>query len=198
MTQYRQRPHAFAPERTYTLAADGVHCQGEGELDTVIRYDQVESVRLAFEPTRAQRNRYCLRITGRQGQRYDITNEHYAGIAEFEDRSPGYRHFAAELHRLLASGGYPARFHSGQGAMQYAFNCALTIFILVMLAGVAWFLLAVGLIAIVVVKVVIIAFYLPTLFRYVTRNRPQDYLPSAIPPAVLPPLPEASSRPGAT
>jgi hypothetical protein len=188
MTEYRHRPHALSPEKTYRLDDVAIRCEADGAAATAIPYDQVRRVHLSFEPTRVQRNRYRLRITGRDGQRYDIGNEHYLGIADFQDRSPGYRHFVAELHRRLA--GHPqVAYRAGNGGAQYLLNVLLAVFILAMLVLASWLLFTLGAGLLVPVKLAIIAFYLPTLWRYMARNRPSDYAPDAIPPGVLPALP---------
>lgn len=190
MTEYRHRPHAFSPEKTYRLGETAIRCVAEGAAETAIPYDQVRRVQLSFEPTRVQRNRYCLRITGRDGQRYDIGNEHYLGIADFQDRSPGYRHFVAELHRRLAA--HPqVSYRAGSGAALYLLNAFITVFVFVMLGVASWLMFLIGAGLLVPVKLAIIAFYLPTLWRYMKRNLPQAYTPQAIPPDVLPVLPAA-------
>ncbi len=71
--------------------------------------------------------------------------------------------------------------------MSYFFNVLTTLFVFACFAAIAWFLFRVNLTWMLVIKVLILVFYVPVLLRWVVRNRPRAFAPAVIPADVLPP-----------
>ncbi|MDD5365482.1 MAG: hypothetical protein PHR30_09100 [Gallionellaceae bacterium] len=189
MATYTQRLHAFVPDRTYTVADDALLWRdGKGGAGQVAYADLAE-VRLSYAPTRVQKNRYFLTLSTGHDAALQISNENYLGLADFQDCSPSYRIFVTELHRSIAAANPGVRFEAGSTGMQRSLHWLLTGFILLVLAAAALAFITLGLYWLVLVKVGIIAYYLPTLKRYLGINKPRRYAPSAIPEEMLPTAP---------
>ncbi len=189
MALYTQRLHAFVPSRTYTVADDALRWQDDKGCSGRLAYADLTEVRLSYAPTRVQNNRYFLTLSTRHDAVLQISNENYQGLADFEDRSPEYCVFVTALHRAIAAANPGVRFEAGSTGMQRGLHWLLTGFILLVLAAAALMFIAMGLYWLILVKVGIIAYSLPTLKRYLGTNKPRRYEPSAIPEDILPVVP---------
>jgi hypothetical protein len=137
--------------------------------------------------------RYLTRIAPRAGRAFDITNSSFLGYAQFERHDEAYADFIRQLHKRLADSQTGTRFRKGSSLAGYLGNWALTLFILAALLGSTIFLLSMGLAVLVLIKVAIIAFYMPTLFRFMAKSRPATYDPRDIPSDALPPVQSKST-----
>jgi Flp pilus assembly protein TadB len=149
-------------------------------------FDEIAEVHLAYTPTRVARNRYRARIVYRGGGMAELTNTHYAGVADFPEHNAEYVAFLTELHRRLAAKGKDVRYRRGSGIGGYIANWLLTVFVFAMIALAFVLLIAWGLVWIAVVKLAIILFFIPTLIRFMLQSKPGAYEPLAIPKDVLP------------
>lgn len=190
MSSYTQRLHAFVPSRTYTVADDALLWQDGKGGSGWLAYADLAEVRLSYAPTRVQKNRYFMTLSTGQGTPIQISNEDYRGLADFQDRSLSYRIFADELHRAIAAANPNVRFHSGSSDVQHMLHWVLTLFIVLVLATAALVFVAMGLYWLIFIKLAIIAYYLPTLRRYMRVNKPDSYDPQALPEVTLPPMPK--------
>jgi hypothetical protein len=185
MTAYTQRPHAFSPERTYALGPEDLTWKDD-KSEGRLAYADFTEVRLAYAPTRVQKNRFLLTLVGKQGKPLQISNASYRSLADFEDRSLGYSRFVVALHRAVAVANPGVRFVSGNTRGQYTLNGLMAAFaVAVMVAGLVFFI-AFGLVWVALIKMGLMAYYLPSLLRYLGRNRPCNYDPANIPPEMLP------------
>lgn len=181
---YTQKLHQFVPERTWHVDDKALSWLDVKGGVGRIPFETIRSVRLRFEPTRAERRRYAMRIDA--GTEVAVTNIHYAGIYDFKDQSDSYRPFVEAFHRALSTANPNVKYHSGSTPFAYVMNILLTIWIFAMLAIAAMFLLATGLIWLVVIKLGIIVFFLPALFRLLKKNKPSTYEPLDIPDSLVP------------
>jgi hypothetical protein len=185
MTTYTQRPHAFASERLWMAGPEALTWKddkGEGRL----AYADLAEVRLAYAPTRVQKNRFLLSLKSVEGSPLHIGNESYRGLADFEDRSAAFRDFVFALHRAVAATNLAVRFVAGNTSGWYALHWLMTgLAMAAIIAGLVFFL-TFGLVWVALIKVGLIVYYLPTLRRYLARNQPRRYDPLAIPPGMLP------------
>ena len=200
--RYPTRNHAFAPKTTWVIEEPWLRLEEERNPPVPPRsvpLGEIVRVRLDFAPTRPERNRYRCRLTLRTGETLEFFNRTYAGVYDFRDTSAEYVGFVRALHDALAAGAALApgrRFVTGAGWGSYAANLVATAFVFLCFGVIAWFLARVNLTWMIGLKLLILIFYVPTLLRWVARNRPGDYRPEAIPAAVLPVVPAAVPESG--
>lgn len=194
MQSYATRNDAFSPATIWVLDGAVLRIEPDKGAPRAIPLGQVRSLRLDYAPTRPERNRYRCQLMLPSGQTLTCFNRTCAGIYDFRDTSADYVGFVSALAAALAQHAPGCRFVTGATHASYAFNLAATAFVLLLLGSVAWFLLVSGLVWLLAIKALFLLFYLPTLFRWVARNRPRSFDPAAIPTGVLPTV---SARPPA-
>jgi hypothetical protein len=185
-TTYRFRANAFSGPRTFGLTDDALTWQEDGKPLDGVFYDQIAEVRLSYAPTRMATRRFRAQIILKAGGMAELSNMSYRGFADFEDLSSAYAAFVTELHRRLAAKGKDVRYRAGNTRLGFALNLAITAFTFIALAGVVLLVPIAALPGIVIVKLAIIAAFIPTLIRYMRRAKPATYDPLSIPPAMLP------------
>lgn len=104
----------------------------------------------------------------------------------FKEHNARYAAFITELHRRIAASGADVAFHKGSSLVGYVANLVLTGWIAAMIVLALVLLWATGWVMVAVLKLGIIAFFLPTLFRFIVRARPRAYEALAIPADALP------------
>lgn len=183
---YPTRNDAFTPACRWELhsAAVTLHCADRSVR--TLPLDRIAALRLSFDPTRSESNRYRCTLVLSGGESLTFFNRTFTGFANFEDTSAAYTAFVRELVAALANASPRCVFVGGVSASRYALNGLATAFVALVVLAATLFLLASGLIWIVVIKLVLLAVYFPNLVRWLRRNRPQPFVPSAIPPALLP------------
>lgn len=186
-TRYTHTYHALRKARSYRLTDDALTWEDEGE-DGVksLPYSGIKEVRLAYRPSRVQRNRYLAHIVPKSGKRIDISNSSFHGFGNFTEHNEEYAAFLRELHRRLAESGTDAVFHKGSSLLGYIGNLLLTGWIALMLVLAFFLLMATGIVWVAVIKLAIIAFFIPTLIRFIVRAKPKRYDPREIPGDALP------------
>jgi len=149
-------------------------------------FADIAEIRLAFEPTRFDAKRHRCDITMRDGTRATIWSTHYVSVGEFEDRGVTYAALARALIARVAAANPSAVFRAGKRPLAYWLQL---IFLLLAFSALAYMIMLVGGAAfsgIVIVKLVIIAAFVPLLLRYMHKNRPGRFPADNIPPDVLP------------
>jgi hypothetical protein len=183
---YTARANAFVEVRTYRLTEDALTWEEEGKPLDGAFFDQIAEVRLAYAPTRVVTRRYRAQVILKAGGMAELSNMSYRGFADFEDRSAAYVAFVTELHRRLAAEGQNVRYRGGNSPLGYVANLLITAFTFLGLGAVLLLIPIVALPGIVIVKLAIIAAFVPTLVRFIQRARPIAYDPLNIPRALLP------------
>lgn len=185
-TTYRFRANAFTGPRTFGLTGDALTWQEDGKPLDGVFYDQIAEVRLSYAPTRAATRRFRTQVILRAGGATELFNMSYRGFADFEDLSPAYAAFVTELHRRLAARGKDVRYRSGNTLLGFTVNLAIIALAFIALAAVVLLIPIAALPGLVILKLVIIAAFIPTLIRYMRRAKPATYDPLRIPPQMLP------------
>ena len=103
-----------------------------------------------------------------------------------KDQSAQFQKFIVTFHEKLQDANSNVMYKSGSTPGAYMGNVVLSILIIAMLIVAAVFFLSIGLIWLVGLKLLLIIFYMPTLFKLLKRNRPGNYNPVSIPTALLP------------
>lgn len=192
---YHTRNDALSPEKTFVLSESALEDWVADGQPQIYPLAEIVKVRLAYEPSRPEPNRYSCTVWMQNGQNLKFYNRRYAGIYDFRDTSSAYVAFVDALHLALARHAPACQYVSGSGNASYIANLACIAFIVLVLLGVAVFALLNGLAWLVIVKLVFIVFYLPTLVRWVKNNRPANYSPRELPPCCLPKVTPSSGPP---
>lgn len=169
-------------ERRWTCTPDALEVTQHGQTQR-IPYARITALRLRFEPGRFATNRCMAEVVTDTGWSAAIDNQHWAGVARFEDRSLTYRLTIEALLARLRTANPQARLETGQGAMLWLSMG----FLLLMLALLFGTVLTIGGPGIAMVKLAVLAFFVPTMVRYMRVNRRRVLPISADPPdGVLP------------
>jgi hypothetical protein len=190
MTSYRKREHLFeVGEDVWSVEGDNlVHNRADG---TVARrkLSDVTSVRLRYAPTRFKTWRHAFEIRFKTGHAWHIDNGHFAGIGDFQDRSATFVPFVREVIQLVSQHAPQARAYLGSSWTSYLLQVGFLVISFTALAGVFLALpIGAGISGMVVVKLAIIAFFLPVVFKWVRRALPQGVPINAIPDDAYPPV----------
>jgi hypothetical protein len=190
MTSYRKRENFFeAGEDVWSVEGDSlVHNRADGTVDRR-KLSDVVSVRLRYAPTNAKTWRYAFEIRFKAGHAWHIDNGHFVGIADFEDRSASFVPFVRDVIQLVSQHAPQARAFLGSSWTSYLLQVGFLVIAFSALAGVLLMLpIGAGISGMVVVKLAIIAFFLPVLFKWVRRALPQGVPINAIPDDAYPPV----------
>lgn len=170
--------------RSWTCTPEALEVTQHGHTSAV-PYARIVRLRLRYEPGRFATNRCLAEVVTDTGWSAAIDNQHWAGVGQFEDRSLTYRLAIEALLARLRAANPQAVLETGQGAMLWL----STGFLLLMLALLFLVVLTIGGPVIAMAKLAILAFFVPTMVRYVRVNRRRVLPVSADPPeGVLPPL----------
>lgn len=184
MIEYRQRLHAFSPEMHYQLHEGQLTVHSAKGNTRLYSLKDVRSVHLRYAPTRVQRQRYLATIRLKNSRSLSLSNEHYRGVYDFEDRSADYRAFLQSLCRELAQ--QPnCTFHGGNSpganfAIWLSYFAGMGLLLLVMLFLAATFPL------LIILQIAIMLFYTPALISFARRNKSQTFDPQQIHDNLLP------------
>jgi len=147
---------------------------------------EVSAIRLHYSPTRFQTGRYRCELKGGRWSAVSIQNEHYRGVADFEDRSETYRALVLALLHRRAALGTGCRYLGGVSVWVWLLNAAI-LFGGLFLLGFVLFTLGSGSSEIVAVKLMVVVVLLPFGIRWIIQNRPSTFDPGSVPKGLLPP-----------
>lgn len=182
--QYVQRLHQFKKPAVWTILPDALSWTEGSDLTRHIPYASIRRVRLRFEPTRQQPNKYAMHIEGSSFA--TITNINYRGFSDFEDKSAEYTDFVRAFHDAIDASGATPDYFAGSTPGAYIANIILSVFILTVLAGFGFLALTAGILWLVAIKALIILFYIPNLLRLLKKNKPTRYTSDELPEQHLP------------
>lgn len=186
---YATRNHAFTTAVTWVLDGAVLRREDRQGPPQVFALSDVVGCALDFRPTRADRNCFRCRLTFRHATRIEILNRTWKGPMNFADTSADYVAFVRALVAALAVHAPHCAFRAGTSWIHYVLNLLATAFIGVCLVAAGLLLAKVGLTWMVAIKIFFVLFYLPTLLRWLVRNRPREFTPRAIPAGALPDAP---------
>jgi hypothetical protein len=187
---YTARANVFEHEATWRLAPDALErIGGPTQNPKAVQrfpYRDVSELWLSFAPTRFDRERYRCELRMRTGQRVRIFSTHYQSIGNFEDRAVTYVPFARGLVARVAGANPACRFRSGKSRLAYVLEHAFLLAALILLVLVIGMVGGANLSQLVMVKLAILAFYIPVAILYARKNWPRQFDARAIPEDVLP------------
>ncbi|GGD16691.1 hypothetical protein [Aquisalinus flavus] len=189
MIEYRKRESILEKtERIYRLTGDEVQMVRPDGYVWGLKLAEIATIRVAYAPTRSKTNRYLATIIDRKKARLQYDNMHFAGIADFEDRSVTFSEFTRFLIDRVQSASPTARLMAGAPAASYVGQLAFVAVVFFGLALVIFSLpVSFGNLAITFfIKAGIIVVFLPFLFRWIVKGRPRQVAFDAIPQDYLP------------
>lgn len=183
--EHTVRVSALEPEKTWALVGDTLLIRTQGQADVSIPLSAICKVRLAYEPSRFQLGRFRCHLYNSGGRCASIQNGHFKGFASFEERTESYLPFVRTLIPRIASLNPRCEFMSGTSHLSWWLHA--------LFLGVVFSLLIVVLLTLysaigplAILKLFIIAFFIPATIRWFVKNRPRKFLPLAIPESILP------------
>lgn len=183
--EHRVRVSALEPERIWKLLGDTLWMCTEGQADIPIPLASIRRIRLSFDPSRSRTNLFRCHIHNHTGKIAVIQNIHFKGFASFEDMSPAYCSFVETLVPRVASLSPGCVFATGTSWLGWTANAVfLFITFSFLVLAMIWFYTAIG--ALVIIKLILIAFFIPLVIRWFLRNKPGTFPPNAIPQGILP------------
>lgn len=178
MPEYSFRPSILDEERRFRLEGDVLSIFTPKQGEHRIPLAAVREVYLTFKQSK-QRTYYGCRLTLSDRSTISLQHQHFAGIGSFEDRRASYVPFVVALHRALAPFRGKVRFHTGS-----MLGMIGAVFGTVFFAAMVWFFvqwsswLGIGMGAVGVLYCL----------SSISRSKPREYDPEALPPAFLPPV----------
>jgi hypothetical protein len=190
------RKSIFDTEAVWRLGPDALEIAGGAGTPgaaTQFPYVTVRELRLSFDPTRFDTNRYRCDLRFASGAALTIYSTHYVGVGEFEDRAATYGPLVRELIARVAAANPACSFKAGKTLGSYWGELIFLLAMVLLLAFVLGLVGGVSLSALVVIKLGIIAVFVPIMISYARKNRPRGFNPAVIPEDVLPEVPRQSA-----
>jgi hypothetical protein len=121
---YHHRANVLEGAAEYRVEPEALVVSGGGRPERRLPWSAVRRVRLSFAPTRLKPRRYVLALRFASGEKLQLDNMHWAGMADFKDFSESYRAFVlAAVERIVALAP-EARGHAGEPVWGYLLQIA--------------------------------------------------------------------------
>jgi len=172
-------------EAAWTLDEQGVERSVACEGARRIRFADIAEIRLSYDPTRFEANRYRCDLTTKSGARELIVSVSYVSPASFDDRAATYVPFVRALALNAQKANPGCRFVAGKKPLTYLVEHGFLLGMLLLLAS-TLYLTGVPVAGVLAIKLGLIAVYVPIMLRYTRVNRPRRFDPRDMPIDVLP------------
>lgn len=189
MIEYKRRESMLEKgERIYRLTADAIEMERPDGYKWSLKLAEIAWIRVAYAPTRFKTNRYLVTVSTRSNQKLQYDNIHFVGVANFEDRSTAFSEFTRFLIERVRESSPGAVLKSGAPAVSYFGQLFFVGAAFLLLAFVIFALpIGVGNFALTaILKLGIIIVFLPFLFKWIVKSRPQTLPMDTIPDGYLP------------
>ncbi|MAX27252.1 MAG: hypothetical protein CMJ19_22375 [Phycisphaeraceae bacterium] len=183
---YTYRQSILTKPWTFTLTNDAMSFQEEGRPAVLVAYSQIKQVKPKFDPTRVQRNRHVFDVHLNNGRTYKIASMTYKGINDFEDQAEQYTLFIKAFHERLANANTTVTYRKGISGLGYVASVGMLVFLFLLLIVAIGFMVTGTFNMIILAKFVLLLFFIPTLIRYLKKNKPSTYDPHNLPQDMLP------------
>lgn len=183
---YRARTSALEAPRVYRIRSGqfSVLDEKSGKRQTFPLGDFVE-LRLRYQPTRVQLNRYECILKNRTGQSFKICNEYFAGVMDFRDQSREYSTWVRHLVREIGFHAPQCKLITGTSNIAWwGYLLMLTVVFGTLFTLLIFLAAAASPIAI--AKLIIIAFMTPAAIGWFKKNKRKSFTAAAIPENLLP------------
>jgi hypothetical protein len=149
-------------------------------------YASIRELRICFDPTRAEDTRHRCDVQLADGRTASFYSNHFVSMNEFEDRAATYVPLVRGLIARASAANPACRFRSGKRPFVYWAEHVVLLVLLLLLVVVLGLVGGVALSNLVLVKLGIIATFIPVMIMYTRKNRPRRFDPAAIPAEALP------------
>jgi hypothetical protein len=187
---HRVRASVLEKETIWRLGPDALKREEiprEGPPLTVrYPYADIMEVRLTFAPSRFDSRRYRCDFQLKSGMLAAILSTHNAGIGDFEDRGATYGPLVRGLIARVAAANPACRFWAGKRPGTYWGEHIFLFAMLVLLVYVIGLVGGLSLSELVLIKLGILATYIPLMILYTRKNWPRHFDPAAIPDDLIP------------
>lgn len=194
--RYNYRKSALEKEKTYELTKDGIEVTELNKPSTITAYEEITEVNLSYAPTKYATVYQCS-VKADRSHGFLLKSHHFAGLADFEDRSTEYVSFVKGLHKILHVKAPGAKFRKGIKPAAYVFSM-----IMFGIAGLVFPLMTIlalffGNYISGGIGVIACLFLFLKMRSYMKKNKPGTYSPQELPESLLPTsgsteLPDAS------
>lgn len=168
---YVARLSILEPERTWLLRAEEIICR-DSSGERLFSLSEMVEINLQSTPTKFSSRVFRCHLLLRDGTRLQLCNQHYAGIAQFDDRSEAYRDFVENLIVRSSSQQPTLRLTGGVAAWLWWLNAMIFVFgMIAALIAAIWLWMMIS--WLVLVKIIFIALFIPAALRWMKVNRPR-------------------------
>jgi hypothetical protein len=149
-------------------------------------YRSIKELRLTFEPVEPDDTRHKCEVKLVNGERASIYSVHFDGVNSSQDRAGTYVPLVHGLIARIAATNPECRFWSGKPALVYWLQIGAILVLLLALLAVLAFLTGFELSDLALLKLAVIVGFIPVMYLYVRKNKPQQFDPAGIPEDALP------------
>jgi hypothetical protein len=149
-------------------------------------YRSIKELRLTFEPVEPDDTRHKCEVKLVNGERASIYSVHFDGVNSSQDRAGTYVPLVHGLIARVAATNPECRFWSGKPALVYWLQIGAILVLLLALLAVLAFLTGFELSDLALLKLAVIVGFIPVMYLYVRKNKPQQFDPAGIPEDALP------------
>lgn len=186
VVSYTYRQSILTKPWTFTLNDTALVWQEEDKPARMIPFSSIIRLQPKFDPTRVQLNRHIMQVYTHNGQVIKIASMTYKGISDFADQAADYASFIHALHDKLATANPSVEFKKGITQLGYMASVGVLVFLILLLVIAVGFILTGTVNAIIVIKLLFLLYFIPTLIGYLRRNKPQVYDPRNLPESIVP------------
>lgn len=195
---YAKRRNVFDKvDWEWRIAEEGLVVRNHKGKEQLQEWDDIEGVRLWFEPMEDAAWRHQFELDFRNSQKWRIDNAHCVGVDEFTNRTDTYLPFVFEVLNVLMIKAPNVKARVGSTPTFYWVS---VIGLGLLLAAAAVFLLVAPpqLMPLVLpswLKAIIVAAMVPTLYFFASWTRPKEVALDAIPERAFPKIPVVKAPP---
>lgn len=181
--QYFYKPNLLGSPWEFALRPQGLEWQ-YGRRSGLIRYSEVQLVRMSYRPASLQGYRFLTEIWSPGNPKIQIYSTSFRGLMEMARQDADYSAFVTELHRRLAGANSTAQFTGGTNPVIYWLGAAVFLALGLVLVGLLGrTLVQRDLLGAAVIGGALLLFLWQVIGIF-SRNRPVTYRADA-PPAIL-------------
>lgn len=185
MTRYAFRPRPFAAETVLDLKEREIVATRAGR-DAVFPLREVATIRLFYTPRGINFSGYRAKIYSRSGKTVSFEDRSHKSLIEQERLEGSYRDFVRDLCARAEKANPDVLLHAGRAVTMLALIGAVAAATTLLMGYFLWRSLGAGSYGLALAIAVFTGYFALWSWAYVTRNRPQTFRSSAIPPDVLP------------
>ncbi len=195
--RYAKRDNLFTKTpREWRIEEDALVERAPDGTERRLAWKTAARVQISFSPTRVKPWRYVFRLWPDAGERIEIDNVDFKGFADFADSSAAFTPFVHAALQRVAAARPEAEVLTGTAWLAYAAGVLFGGGSLVLLAFVIFALpIGAGWPPTALIKLVIIAFMLPTFFKWVMKSKPRTFKIGAVPDLALTTIRSKEKRP---